>query len=146
MEHLISTKEFENRIECANSREELNKILAELPQMTFTERFKELCDLHGFTLSQVQVASGITKSLFYDIFKKGTRNSKKEQVIKAGIAMGLSVEELNELLKLARHKELYAKRKDDAIIIFGLRNKLSVTDIEQLLIDSNAGLHLIDKD
>ena len=60
--------------------------------------------------------------------------------------MGISLEEMNELLKLAQHKELYAKNKEDAIIIFGLKNKLKIIEIEELLSDYGATLHLLEKE
>lgn len=140
----VTTKEFENRIEKAQNPDDLKKILSELPQTTFTVRLDRLCSQYGKTFSQVQVASGITKSLFYAI-ANGTRNPKKVHIVRIGFALGMSLEEVNELLKLAKLKELYAKNKEDAILIFGLRNRLTADQVEELLTDADADLHLIDK-
>ena len=139
----LTTKEFENRIEKAESADDLKEILSELPQMTFSVRIDGLCKQYGKTFSQVQVASGITKSLFYALIN-GTRNPRKVHIIKMGLAIGLSLEEVNELLKLAKLKELYAKNKEDAIVIFGLRNRLTVAQIEELLIDAGAAMRLME--
>jgi len=138
-----STKEFENRIKKAQNTQELKEILADLPQTTFPVRIDQPCRQYEKTFSQVQVASGITKSLFYALVN-GTRNPKKVHIIKMGLAIGLSLDEVNELLKLAKLKELYAKNKEDAIVIFGLRNGLELSQIEELLIDAGAAMHLME--
>ncbi|MBR5507275.1 MAG: helix-turn-helix transcriptional regulator [Clostridia bacterium] len=138
-----TTTEFENRIEAAKSKEELRKILDELPQITYGQRLCELCEEYNLKLSQVQKLSGITKSSFY-WFVDGTRKPKKAHIIRIGVAMRLSVEHLNELLKLAKHKELYAKDKDDAIIIFGLKNNLSDIEISDLLIEEKSTFQLLE--
>ena len=75
----------------------------------------------------------------------GTRNPKKGNIIKIAVAMKLTLEEANELLKLAGQKELYAKNKEDAIVMFGLKNDLQITQIEELLTDAGCRLHLIEE-
>ncbi|MBE7050025.1 MAG: helix-turn-helix domain-containing protein [Ruminococcaceae bacterium] len=139
----ITTEEFKNRINSAKSTEELKEVLKSLPQTTFGQRLCELCDEHGMKLSEVQILSGITKSSFY-WFIDGTRTPKKSHIIRIGVAMGLSVEQLNELLKLAKHKELYAKNKDDAIIMFGLKNNLSDIEISELLEEEKSTFKLLE--
>ena len=140
-----STKEIYNLLERASTTEELDKIISNLPKTSFVVRIDELREKYELTFSQIQINSGITKSLFYAIVS-GTRKSKKNHIIKIGVAMGISLEEMNELLKLAQHKELYAKNKEDAIIIFGLKNKLKIIEIEELLSDYGATLHLLEKE
>ena len=139
-----TTKEFENKIEKATSWDEMKQILSQLPKTTFVVRISELCDKYCMNFSKVQKETGITKSLFYSIVN-GNRKPQKHHIIKIGLAIGASVEETNELLKLAQHKELYAKNKDDAIIIFGIKSKLRIEEIEELLIDTGATLSLLEK-
>jgi hypothetical protein len=143
-----STAEFENRIAHAKNIDELRSILTELPKLDFRGKFTELTIKYDISFSKVQIASGIVKSTFYAFFSPDDgikRKPKKHHIIKMGLAMHVTLEELNELLKLAQHKELYAKNKDDAIIIYGLKNKLSVMQIEELLVDAQASLSLLDK-
>ena len=140
----VSTKEFENRIDHAQSLDEFRQMLADLPKTTFSDRIYQLCEAKNMNFSQIQKECGITKSYFYD-FANGTRKPKKHHVIKIGIAMGLSLEEMNELLKLANHKELYAKKQVDAIIIYGIKNKLSAMQIDELLAEAGADFSLAEK-
>ena len=139
-----TTKEFENKIDKAQSIDELRNVLKDLPKATFSTRLYELSEQYQMTLSEIQIKSGITKSHFY-YFANGTRLPKKHHVIKIGVSMNLTVEEINELLKLVNLKELYAKRKDDAIIIYGIKNKLKLEDIDELLMESGSTFTLLDK-
>ena len=140
---VLSTKEFENRIEKAKTAQELQQILDELPHISFLGRMEQLRGKYSMTFSQIQLRSGITKSLFYALLS-GTRTVKKVHILKIAFAMGLSLAEVNELLKLVGLKELYAKNKEDAILMFGLINGLDCAQVEQLLIDADAQLHLLE--
>lgn len=138
----ISTNELENKIKKARDVKEFKGILSELPEMNLSARLEQLCCAYQMTFSQVQVASGITKSLFYAMLN-GTRKPQKGHILKIAVAMGVTPEEANELLKLAGQKELYAKNKEDAIILFGLKNRLNITQMEELLTDTGCRFHLI---
>lgn len=139
----LTTTEWENKIKKARNTEEFKEILSALPERNLSAQLEQLCQKYSMTFSQVQVASGITKSLFYAILS-GTRSAKKGHIIKIAVAMKLSLEEANELLKLAGLKELYAKNKEDAIVIFGFNNGLDMMQIEELLTEEKCQLHLIE--
>ena len=141
----LSTKEFENKIDSAKNINELRELLAQLPKTTFYDRLNELLDKYGMSQSQLQKATGITKSLVYDITSaRGKRKPQRYQILKIALAMGLSIEETNELLKLANYKELYAKNKVDAVISYSIKQKLPEDEIENLLIDAGATFSLLE--
>lgn len=127
-----STKEILNKIESANTWEELGDILKGLEKVTFGDRLSQLCIKYQIKPSKLQLEVAISKTMFYDVMN-GTRKPSKETVIKIALVMKITEEELNELLKLAGHKELYPKKKEDAIIIFGLKNKKDIVEIDELL-------------
>ena len=52
-----------------------------------------------------------------------------------GVTIGATIEEINELLKLAKQKELYAKSKEDAVIIFAIKNKKMKEDKDLIELD-----------
>lgn len=139
-----TTEELSKRIDGIRSIDELRELTSSLPKTTFCVKISELCQSHGVSFSQAQIASGITKSLFYAI-ANGTRKPKKAHIIKIGFAIGLSKEEINELLKLANLKELYPKKEEDLIIIYGLNNHLDIDQIEELLIKYGATLRLLEE-
>lgn len=138
-----TTVEILNKIESASSWEELGDILEGLEKVTFGDRLSELCVKYQIKPSQLQVNVPIAKSMFYDVIN-GKKNPGKETVIKIGMTLKINLEEMNEMLKLAGHKELYPKKKEDAIIIFGIKNDKNINEIEALLKECGSTIRLTD--
>lgn len=122
---MISTEAMNNELETAKTWDDVKRIIKDNPVPTFGQKFEELCQKYRISSSAAQLRSettfGIGKTSFY-YYLDGRRNPSKEVVIKMGLAIGATVEEINELLKLAKHKELYSKSKEDAVIIFAIKN------------------------
>ena len=141
----FTTKELENKIDKAQSVNELRKIISELPKTTFYDRLNELMEARGMRPADIVRSTGMIKSLVYDITSaRGKRKPQRYQILRIAIAMRLTLEELNELLKLANYKELYAKNKIDNVIRFGIQKNLSDEEIEELLIDVGAPFSLFE--
>ena len=70
----------------------------------------------------------------YHIFS-GRKNTSREKVISLALAMQLSFEECQHLLYYAGAKQLYARDSWDDVIIYALKNNLTVTQTNELLID-----------
>lgn len=142
-----STVEIANEIDQATSWDELQKILTEneVGKRTFGDFLSTLCEKYHVKMSHLQMATPISKSLFYAVLND-TKKASKETVLLLGINLEVSIEELNELLKLAGHKELYPKNIDDAIILFGLKNNRSIYEIDEELKRRGSKLTLIDKE
>ena len=100
-----TTKELENKIDKAQSVDELRKIILELPKTTFYDRLNELMEARKMSPADIVRSTGMVKSLVYDIVSsRGKRKPQRYQILKIAIAMRLTLEELNELLKLANYK------------------------------------------
>ena len=123
-----STVEMAKLIDDSKTWDDLKMVLNEIGigLQTFGMKYDELCEKYNLSTNKVQNALETTYSIkraaFY-AYRNGERNPSKVVVIKMGLAIGATVEEVNELLKLAKHKELYAKSKEDAVLIFAIRNK-----------------------
>lgn len=141
-----STVEIENDISSMTSITELEEYIRRegIGKLNFGDRLLELCAKYGMKPGELQKSVDISKSLFYAVLS-GERNPSKETVIKIALTLGASLEETNELLKLAKHKELYPKLKEDAIIIFGIRNKKDIYEIDELLEKNRADIRLTNK-
>lgn len=140
-----TTKELENKIDKAQSVDELRKIISELPKDTFYDRLNELMEKYGVCPADIVRSTGMIKSLVYDITSaRGKRKPQRYQILKIAIAMRLTLEELNELLKLANYKELYAKNAVDNVIRYGIQNNLPDEEIEKLLMDAGAPFSLFE--
>ena len=98
----------------------------------------DIIEKRGLKKSKIIQESGLNKQYFYEILtgKKG-KDFKQNTVLAIAIAMGLSLDETQRLLKLCKAGELYPKRKRDSIIIWGINQSKSLTDIDIMLFDKN---------
>lgn len=126
--------------------EELENELAETDDLKKFFADNEL-NLRNFTLAQYLSYLLVTKNLSkadvikrselgdyaYHIFS-GRKNTSREKVISLAVAMQLSFEECQHLLYYAGAKQLYARDSWDDVIIYALKNNLTVTQINELLI------------
>jgi len=78
--------------------------------------------------------ANISESYGYQLLN-GKRQPSRDKIIQLAFGFPLGVAETNILLKLAEKSQLYVKNKRDAIIIFALNNKLSLMDLNELLIE-----------
>lgn len=142
-----STVEMNNELDKISTWEEFEEVMKEnqIGKKTFGDRLCELCEKYGKKTSAVLEAAAVSRSMYLAV-KNDTRNPSKETVIKIAFSLGASLEELNELLKLAKLKELYSKNKDDAIILFGIKNNLDIYEIDEMLRKNNSKMRLLDKE
>ena len=111
----------------------------------FEENESNLCN---FTLSQYLNSLLEEKNLAkVDVVKKselgdyayhifaGRKNPSREKVIALALAMQLSFEECQKLLYYADAKKLYARDSWDDVIIYALKNNLSIAETNDLLND-----------
>lgn len=102
--------------------------------ITFKDYLNSLIESKGMKKSTVIRASGLSDSYAFQIFQ-GFKSPSRDKLLSLAIAMRLSIEECQRLLKLAGVNELYAKNRRDAIILFGLNKGLSVPQTNDLLFD-----------
>lgn len=140
-----STDKYENKINKAETWEDMQKILKELPKVTLRQRVEELCEKYNKSFSYIYKFACIPESTFYATIN-GTRTPKKELIIKTAFVLGATIEELNELLKLAKLKELYAKNNEDAIVIFGIKKGLDLEEVDMLLKSQNSKMRFFQGD
>ena len=65
--------------------------------------------------------------------------------MRVGFAIDANLEEMNRLLKAADLKELYSKKEDDAIIMYGLDKGLDIYTINDMLKNHGYNDVLIDE-
>ncbi len=131
-----TTDEIKNEMEKISKFEDLIPYMEKegIEKIRFCDRLYEICEVHNVKQSVLQkrVEATIAKSHFYAIFN-GERNPSRKNIIHLGLAADITLEEMNELLKLAKYKELYPKIKEDAVVIFGLNNHESYEEIFMML-------------
>lgn len=82
--------------------------------------------------SSVIKAAEISEVYAYQIFS-GLRVPERNKLLCLGVAMSLNLDEIQTLLKCAGYAPLYVKLPFDSILIYGICNKLSVVEINELL-------------
>lgn len=87
-----------------------------------------------YNLKKSQIIRGAEMSevYAYQIFS-GLRIPERKKLLCLAIAMGLSLDEIQTLLKCAGYSQLYVKLPFDSIILYGICKKLSVVEINEIL-------------
>lgn len=101
---------------------------------TFKDYLNGLIESHGLKKYSVIKASGLSDSYAFQIFQ-GIKSPSRDKLLALVIGMRLNLSECQRLLKLAGVNELYAKNRRDAIIIFSLERKLSISQLNDILFD-----------
>lgn len=134
----LSTKEIENKLDklpVSNrplENDALRAIIQELPGVTLRTKVEEWCNKRDKTIPVLAGEIGMaTSGLYYML--DGKRPRRKDKIIAIAYVLQLSLESLNELLKLAGLKELYVKNQEDILVRYGFQNGLTLGEIDKLL-------------
>lgn len=135
-----STDELENELrERVKNEKGLNEYLDDLKHITFNDYLYNLMEEKNMKTKDIYMnCTFISDKYIYSIINGKKSNPSREIVIAIACGLGITVEQTNTLLKYAGHSKLYAKDKDDAIIMYCLEKKMSVDDIEELLRAKNS--------
>ncbi len=76
----------------------------------------------------------ISEVYAYQIFS-GLRVPERKKLLCLAIAMKLSLDEVQTLLKCAGYSTLYVKLPFDSIVLFGICKKMTVVEINELLFE-----------
>lgn len=112
----------------------IDKFDSELNSNGFPQHINLLSCQKNCTIPEIIIRASMNESYCYQLFK-GTRKPSRDKVIQLCFGMQLNLMESNKLLQKAEKSELYCKNKRDAIIIFGLNNKLGIMEVEEILVE-----------
>lgn len=105
-------------------------------KMTLAECLSWFLSEYDIKKSHVINRSGMNPVYAYQIFA-GTKKPSRDRIIAFMFGFLLSVEDANRLLQSAGFTNLYPRDKRDAIIIFGLHNKLNINEVDDVLFEFN---------
>lgn len=100
--------------------------------LSITEFLNEYLKAKNLTKSTVIKKSEINEIYGYQIFA-GSRIPSRDKLLSLCIAMEMSLEEAQSVLKIGGFAPLYPKSKRDSIIIHGISSSLGILDINDLL-------------
>ncbi len=130
-----STDELNHEIKAATNIEDYliknkeNMLTSNLP-----EYLNKLLTQKGLKKADVIRSSQLGRAYVYQIFS-GKKTPSRDKLIAIAFGMGLSDDETQKMLKLTCNRELYARDKRDALILFALLKKKTVFEINESLID-----------
>lgn len=109
-----------------NQEHLLKDSLSEHLHMLLTEKNLRRADvIRGSLLGRAYV---------YRIFA-GDKIPSRDKLIALSFGLKLSEEETQKMLKLSGNRELYARDKRDALILFALQRNMSIMDANGMLLD-----------
>ncbi|MCR4896635.1 MAG: helix-turn-helix transcriptional regulator [Lachnospiraceae bacterium] len=98
------------------------------------EYLSELLEQHGLKMSEVVRESLLSKSYAYQVFA-GERAPSRDTLLRIGLAMHLTPEELQLLLRRGGLGTLYPKVRRDAAILFCASKGLALSVVDEFLED-----------
>ncbi len=131
-----TTDELLNILTSVHSEAELDNFVGKLEKSgrvpSFPEYLKEKMQERELEAGELWRAAQIPRSYGYNILS-GVRKPRRDKVLALCLALNLSCEETQRVLKVAGAGALYPRRQRDAVIMFSLRKGLSVMDTNILL-------------
>ena len=88
----------------------------------------------GLKKSAVIRDAELSEVYAYQIFS-GLRVPERKKLLCLAVAMELTVDEVQSLLKCAGYAQLYVKLPFDSIVLYGICKHLSVVEINEILFD-----------
>lgn len=99
---------------------------------TVAQQIGVLLEKKALRKSEVAKASGLNEIYAYQILA-GSRVPTRDKLLCLCIAMSLTIEEIQTLLKRCGYAQLYPRRKRDAAILFALREHRDVLSVNEAL-------------
>ncbi len=101
---------------------------------TLAQFLEQLLQETGISKAQAIKNAEMSEIYGYHIFA-GTRIPERGKVLALAIGMGLKLDQIQQLLKVAGYSTLYVKRPFDSVVLYGICNNMSVAQINELLYD-----------
>lgn len=99
---------------------------------TVSQYLNQLLEEKALSKSAVIKKAEINEIYAFQIFS-GKRNPSRDKLISLCVGMELSLDETQQVLKVAGFAPLYAKSKRDSVIAYGILQKMGILAINELL-------------
>lgn len=120
----------------SNIKEFLNENQKALKPILFHHFLHQLIEEKGIKNNAFFKQSNLSESYGYQLLN-GNRKPSRDKVLQACIGLTTTVNNANQLLKLAEKSELYVRNKRDAILIFSLNNQMAILEVNALLYEED---------
>lgn len=132
MENKLSTNDLFLMIENLGAPEEWGELAPHMNAPSFKEYLYGLMERSGLDAGKLGVRALLSRSFAYQICS-GERLPGRDIIFRIAIALGASVDEAQQLLRLAQRGTLYPRDRRDAAMIYALSQKLDLYETDELL-------------
>ena len=135
LREIITTGQLLARLRSASSFGEVAGLQKDAEGPRFHEVLFELMSDKGLSAKNMIRMTGIERAYFYHLLS-GKKQPGRNVVLRIGLCLGLPLQEMNRLLRLAGVSELYARRSRDAALIFAVTHQYDMEQANSLLTDA----------
>ena len=118
----------------SSPRQQVEQHLTAMKDINFHEYLFRIMDQNGISIPDLISGACVSKAYAYQ-FINGSRLPGRDIVLRMGVYMRLSLDEIQRLLTLAGKSSLYPKLRRDAAIIYCIRKKLNLDETNSFLED-----------
>lgn len=132
-----STDELNHEIRNATDMEDyLKRNKGNMITSSLSEHLNLLLSQKGIKKADVVRGSLLDRAYVYQIFS-GEKTPSRDKLIAIAFGLKLSDDETQKMLKISGNRELYARDKRDALILFALQHKKTIWHTNELLFSHN---------
>jgi transcriptional regulator with XRE-family HTH domain len=134
MSHIKKTEELLDVLTRTDTPPKLGTYLDGLDPLPvgFADYFGRLPKVQAFSKKELIERSGLDRTYAYHILN-GTKQPSRDKILALSLAAGLDLTETQRALELTHEGILYAKNRRDAMLIYAVKNGLSVMEANDLL-------------
>ena len=127
------TAELVNEIKnTTNIEDYLGKNKEYMLTHSLSEHLNMLLSQKGISRADIVRDSLLDRAYVYQIFS-GEKTPSRDKLIAIAFGLKLSDDETQQMLKLSGNRDLYAKDKRDAVILFSLHHRKTIHETNELL-------------
>lgn len=101
-------------------------------EKVFSNYLEKLLKKYGKKMQDLINETDYSKPMLYHI-KRNERTGSQRSILQIGLAIGVNVDEMQQLLKLSHNQELYPRYQRDYIILCGINTGLNLYQIDEEL-------------
>lgn len=136
-QHKKSTDELMTLI--INSRNDLYQLIedvrSEYLDMELTDFFNHIMSEKKLTPTQIVKKSNLQNAYAYQILSGERKHPSRNKLLALAFATDLTLDETQQMLKIAHLPVLYPRHRQDLVVIFALKEHYGLFDVNEILMD-----------
>lgn len=123
----------------ANSRTDLSGLMGDLESEQLTMELRDFFSMtlmkKNLTPAQVVKKSGLQSAYAYQIISGEKKHPARTKLLALAFAMDLTLEETQQMLKVAHLQPLYPRNRQDLAVIFAIKEHYTLIQVNEMLQD-----------